>query len=297
MEKSIIFNAEMINAILQNRKVQTRKIIKYSNGQTPDTFKRNKFYKLVDKLNNKNGLFAGFYSNTDVFTFEEEKHVNAIYFKCPYQVGDILWVKETWGITNPFGDFSKNNVTAEYMFKAGFSKGKRIPITREMEKNLGAWKSSICMPKVAARIFLKVVDIRVERIRGITAGDCKREGVNLDFPIADIFSADEYIDEYKKNWNSKYKNWDENPWVWVIEFKLMNHKNFIKELEEKYTDCKFFIRNKEEQLELLYNNKAYLNDDNFLDNIIDIGKDYLTEDELWNIVTTYDIDNEIPPTR
>ena len=75
------------------------------------------------------------------------------------------------------------------------------------------------MPKAAARLLLKVTDVRVEMIRATTAGDCVKEGIKLDYPITSVQSADEYIYEFRKLWDGIYNNWKENPWVWVIEFE------------------------------------------------------------------------------
>jgi len=74
----------------------------------------------------------------------------------------------------------------------------------------------------------------------------------------------------------------------------MKYKNFEKALKTKYEDCKFYIHPNDEEIEIIYSNKKYLNDDQFLDNVLEIAERYLTEDELWNIVTTYDLYNKIP---
>ncbi|WP_455821395.1 hypothetical protein [Clostridium butyricum] len=146
--------------------------------------------------------------------------------KAPYMSGDILYVRETWGISNPLGDFERNNMTAEYIYKAGYAKGERISITREDEKNLGVWKPSIHMSKVAARIFLKVTGVRVERLKRIEAGQCKAEGIDLGYKIENSFDAGEYCKAFGELWDStvnkkdidKY-SWNANPYVWVIEFE------------------------------------------------------------------------------
>lgn len=190
--KPILFNTAMVQAILDGRKTTTRRIIKVNNSLEFMGFKEGKAL-----------LGKGCCIHETI--------------KAPYMPGDILYVRETWGISNPMGDFARNNMTAEYVYKAGYAKGKRIPITREQEKNLGVWKPSIHMPKVAARIFLKVIGVRVERLQDITEQGIKAEGVTEEWPP-------HAMDKFQELWNSTTKEygWDTNPYVWVIEFKRIN---------------------------------------------------------------------------
>lgn len=190
--KPILFNTEMVQAILDSRKTTTRRIIKVNNSLEFMGFKEGKAL-----------LGKGCCIHETI--------------KAPYMPGDILYVRETWGISNPMGDFARNNMTAEYVYKVGYAKGKRIPITREQEKNLGVWKPSIHMPKVAARIFLKVIGVRVERLQDLTEQGIKAEGVTEEWPP-------HAMDKFQELWNSTTKEygWDTNPYVWVIEFKRIN---------------------------------------------------------------------------
>ena len=193
--KPILFNTEMVQAILDSRKTTTRRIIKVNNSLEFMGFKEGKAL-----------LGKGCCIHETI--------------KAPYMPGDILYVRETWGISNPMGDFARNNMTAEYVYKAGYAKGKRIPITREQEKNLGVWKPSIHMPKVAARIFLKVIGVRVERLQDITEQGIKAEGVTEEWPP-------HAMDKFRKLWDSTTKEyrWETNPWVWVIEFERCDKPN------------------------------------------------------------------------
>ena len=199
--KPILFNTQMVQAILEGRKTTTRRIIKVNNSLEFMGFKEGKAL-----------LGKGCCINETI--------------KAPYMSGDILYVRETWGISNPLGDFERNNMTAEYIYKAGYAKGERISITREDEKNLGVWKPSIHMSKVAARIFLKVTGVRVERLKRIEAGQCKAEGIDLGYKIENSFDAGEYCKAFGELWDStvnkkdidKY-SWNANPYVWVIEFE------------------------------------------------------------------------------
>ncbi len=187
--KPILFNTEMVNAILDGRKITTRRIIKVNNSLEFMGFKEGKAL-----------LGKGCCIHETI--------------KAPYMLGDILYVRETWGISNPLGDFARNNRTAEYVYKAGYSKGERIPMAREQEKNLGVWKPSIHMPKVAARIFLKVTSARVERLQDITEEGIRAEGITEEWPP-------HAMDKFQELWDSTTKEykWRLNPWVWVIEFE------------------------------------------------------------------------------
>ncbi|MBN1050290.1 MULTISPECIES: hypothetical protein [Clostridium] len=220
--KPILFNTHMVQAILEGRKTCTRRIIKvdkdldfigYSSEDGGEfnraAFGKGSFEKLLDAK------------------IEER-------IKAPYMPGDILYVRETWGISNPLGDFARNNRTAEYVYKAGYSKGERIPMAREQEKNLGVWKPSIHMPKVAARIFLKVTGVRVERLQDITENGIKAEGITCDKEYKEFKNAAESNCEVKfaTLWDSTVNKKDldqygfnSNPYVWVIEFERCEKPN------------------------------------------------------------------------
>lgn len=187
--KPILFNTAMVQAILDSRKTTTRRIIKVNNSLEFMGFKEGKAL-----------LGKGCCIHETI--------------KAPYMPGDILYVRETWGISNSLGDFARNNRTAEYVYKAGYSKGERIPMVREQEKNLGVWKPSIHMPKDVARIFLKVTSARVERLQDITEDGIRAEGITEEWPP-------HAMDKFRKLWDSTTKEyrWETNPWVWVIEFE------------------------------------------------------------------------------
>lgn len=197
--KPILFNTAMVNAILDGRKTTTRRVIKDVD---------NNYTYLGSDKQKSNVLFS---RNTTGLSLK---------IKIPYKAGDTLYVRETWQISNPMGDFARDNMTAEYVYKAGYSKGERIPIDREQEKNLGVWKPSIHMPKVAARIFLKVIGVRVERLQDITEQGIKAEGITEEWPP-------HAMDKFQELWDSTTKEyrWETNPWVWVIEFERCDKPN------------------------------------------------------------------------
>ena len=225
MIKPILFNTAMVQAILEGRKTTTRRIIKVNSSfdfigcSSEDgcefnraAFGKGSFDKLLDA--------------------EIKERI-----KAPYMPNDILYVRETWQISNPLGDFARNNMTAEYIYKAGYAKGKRIPIFRDQEKNLGVWKPSIHMPKEAARIFLKVINARVERLNEITEDEAVKEGAEAGYlnisggPFGNNDDPQEWtaLEDFKDIWDSTINKkdlneygWNANPYVWVIEFERID---------------------------------------------------------------------------
>jgi len=128
-------------------------------------------------------------------------------YKTPYKVGDKLWVRETWGKYKTW-----NNVS--YAYKADY-----IDLENELKaKNLiGRWKPSIHMPKEAARIWLEVMGVRVERLQEITYDDCLREGMWNCGTDVNTLAA---FQDLWQNLNAKRGfGWSANPYVWVYELK------------------------------------------------------------------------------
>lgn len=227
----ILFNMEMVRAILDGRKSCTRRIVKPKQfvGLLPDKCKNG---IPEEFLKEKKLMFKPYCDMTDT------ELISAAY-KVPYQIGDILYVRETWmdyaGLTMYKADCDKYKL--ESLNFAGFG-----------------WHPSIHMPKEAARIWLKVTDVRVERLREITEAQAKAEGIrgyskdgNLyKYAVTDDWWID-YHNKHRKSffggtwwqdmprtakdafsylWDSTVKKsdldhygWDANPWVWVIEFE------------------------------------------------------------------------------
>ncbi len=126
---------------------------------------------------------------------------------------DILWVRETWQESECF-DFHV--------------KGKYAYLANDYENELSQeykikWRPSIHMPRAAARLFLRVTNVRVERLQDITPDDCEKEGMDawIDDGVHD--PGDAMYLQFKNLWDSVYKKqdfgWDVNPWVWVIDFE------------------------------------------------------------------------------
>lgn len=196
--KPILFNTEMVRAILDGRKDATRRIVK---GFIPDDAVWGYTAFTPKGYISCRGTFADGYG---------EK-----FFKLPCEPGDILYVRETWcGLpVNEAGHMRGHTI---YYYKADGElrpKGWR-----------GTWHPSIHMPKEAARIWLKVTDVRVERLQEITSEQICREGVEVEYPH--VLNGEEKRYAFSRLWDSTIKKsdldrygWNASPWVWVIEFE------------------------------------------------------------------------------
>lgn len=186
--KPILFNTEMVRAILDGRKTCTRRVLKQ-----PFEVHQNGY---ITKPRGDERLCP---------------------YIPPYQSGDVLYVRETWCKDSCWGE------KEQYYYKADDS------------RFFYRWRPSIHMPKEAARIFLKVTNVRVERLQEITDDGCIAEGVypspcrkcNATFGC-DTCPDEGYheTDGFSELWNSTIKKsdldrygWDANPYVWVIEFE------------------------------------------------------------------------------
>jgi len=223
--KPIIFSTEMVKAILKEQKTQTRRVIKDGANRTPQNIGREKFYKMVNALNNKSFFGAGFYKDSDVFECKGEILTDAVYFKCPYKPGDVLYVKETWG----------KDENGEYVYRTNYGTTENDSFPPSMFK----WKPSIHMPREAARIFLKVTNVRVERLQDITEEDAIAEGISwLDEACysnngwtptlydPDSGGSPVFRDGFAALWDNlnakRGYSWESNPWVWVYEFERIS---------------------------------------------------------------------------
>jgi hypothetical protein len=211
--KPIIFNTEMVKAILEGRKTQTRRPIKLTKDYKSYGIKLydciyEKIGKLRTKLESGKWKDIGFNSVflTPVKKWLDKNHPLRFFIKLPYKVGDILYVRETW-----------QKVDGKKYYRASVDNlsywpGHNLP-----------WKPSIHMPKEAARLFLKVTGVRVERVQDINQNrhdDILNEG----WPFQ-IGAGEQPYCDFKKLWNSIYNNWSTNPWVWVFEFKIKEVKS------------------------------------------------------------------------
>lgn len=190
----ILFNTEMVRAILDERKVCTRRIVK---GYIPKDAQFGYTAFTPDGAISCRGLFE----TTGRPGYGEK------FFKLPYQPGDILYVRETW-----------KKAPNGYYYYESWQRNDIADVTK--------WKPSIHMPKEAARIWLKVTDVRVERLQEITDKDAEQEGAQPDYPFD--YAVDKWpnLEHFKEIWNGTIKKsdidrygWDANPYVFVIEFE------------------------------------------------------------------------------
>lgn len=183
----ILFNGDMVRAILDGRKTVTRRLIK---PQPQGYFEVNE---------------------EPMYIYDTDFQQGRI--KSPYQPGDILYVRETWSPVFV--------VPRRYLYKVGCKEAENLPVK---------WRPSIHMPKEATRIWLKVKDVRVERLQEITHEQVVREGTEAYCRKCNMYRLCGNIEPYRgcfgRLWNSTIKKsdidrygWDASPWVWVIEFE------------------------------------------------------------------------------
>lgn len=204
-ETPIIFSTPMVQSILEGRKKMTRRVVK---GISPDSK-----YLPEHKLHDATFLEPQEFEKPDA-----EKMASVI--NCPYgKPGDLLWVRETFKVDEV--DHNLNPVSFYYL--ADNEESRRTGIK---------FKPSIHMPKAAARIWLRITDVRIERLHEINDEDAIMEGIffheGLQGYSTDVhgsnFHCSKPINSFCKLWVSINgpESWDSNPWVWVVSFKVIS---------------------------------------------------------------------------
>lgn len=194
--KPILFSAEMVRAILDGRKTVTRRVVKPRYKEDEGGFQINRDVKTGEWWVEKSDWEEG--------SFDPPRYVNP-----PYRPGDILYVRETWALVPD----EVRDPLYRYCYKAD-----------EEEILVERWHPSIHMPREAARIFLRVTDVRVERLQDMRAEDSLREGVKLH--LGGIVNGEPPLKPFADLWDSTIKpadreryGWAANPFCWVIEFE------------------------------------------------------------------------------
>lgn len=209
-ERGMIFNGEMVRAILDGRKTQTRRPVKFP---------------VLDK--NLGCELAG---NELAGELSAGNYLNSAFGK----PGDRVWVREMWGVVSheldedgriqPWTPNRPATAIHEMPFGNGYYSGHAIYAADGdftwgdddgYEDGRSCWRPSIHMPKAASRILLEITDVRVERLRSMSQDDARAEGVIAASGPMEAGLA------FRELWDSIYgeESWKANPWVWVIEFK------------------------------------------------------------------------------
>ena len=195
--KPILFNTEMVRAILDGRKTQTRRVIKSLDGLS---FYRAEPSEDAYEALGKWDFFYGWLEGGVMFDA-------CASVKAPYSIGDILWVRETWN----------RDCCDHYIYKA--DGGSAVSAGYDKEPR---WHPSIHMPREAARIFLRVTDVRVERLQDIDDDGVVAEGLEIGAQFDELWNR-----TLSKSDRAKF-GWDANPWIWVIEFERCDIPEYIE---------------------------------------------------------------------
>lgn len=204
----MIFNAEMVRALLDGRKTQTRRPIKW---------KQTRFTEIGEREDGSKWPWS-----------EDAEHACDFWHPCPFgAVGDRIWVREAFRV------HSRATDVATLVYKASernswTEQTRRVPVAVcNKPATPEKWTPSLHMPRWASRILLEITDVRVERLNAISQEDAQAEGMELTGwrpTYSDPDSGGEVLtpyDNFAQLWESIYgeESWKANPWVWVIEFK------------------------------------------------------------------------------
>ncbi|HCD6704734.1 TPA: hypothetical protein ACNIFQ_001247 [Klebsiella pneumoniae] len=207
-ERGMIFNGEMVRALLSGRKTQTRRPIKW---------KQTRFTEIGEREDGSKWPWS-----------EDAEHACDFWHPCPFgAVGDRIWVRETFAALEP-GSYEQVKP------QEGHCQDLRYAATDRLAKSDAdirgyKWVPSIHMPRWASRILLEITDVRVERLNAISEEDARAEGIidggclncGKPEPCGCANPEPDATDAFAYLWQSIYgqENWNANPWVWVISFK------------------------------------------------------------------------------
>lgn len=210
-ERPILMSGPMVRAVLENRKTQTRPVVKRLPCQCGEFEPEEMPGMTLEGW--QSWEHSGRWWCQCCASAEDA-------VMCPYgKPGDRLWVRETWGTTEPWDaippsqlpiDLTGREPHARIFYAADWSGGGR-------PEGLAKWRPSIHMPRAACRQVLEVTSVKVERLNAISRADTEAEGVGCDWqPDSNQFAT------FTRLWDSLAKaphRWADNPWVWVVEFK------------------------------------------------------------------------------
>jgi len=226
--KPMLFNAEMVKAIIDGRKTVTRRPMTpqpQDSGEGYYWWPSKKFETMI-RVSDIEHMPA----------YKEAYCLDLIKEACPVaNVGDLIYVRET------FCDSPCGNAPGLILYRAGYPQGELLrKYESVMSESEIRWSPSIHMPRKHSRITLKVTDVRIERVQDITEVQAKNEGASKKVWFmphgsheADWLNDGDLKAKYKTGfaniWEGVYQNWSDNPYVWVIEFDviMMNVDEYI----------------------------------------------------------------------
>jgi hypothetical protein len=206
-ERPLLFQTEMVQAILEDRKTQTRRTVKLDTGQLESDS--------AERLSQTYFMFK----ENDLFVAGRN---------CPYgKPGDLIWVRETW---------ESVPVAISSIYSAESTQVEnRIKFKADFVDSFERWKPSIHMPKAASRIWLMVESIGVERVQDINQANARHEGIESHYDGPRLIGCKNYLNEgprylstsclsFASLWISinGLDSWKSNPWVWVIKFRVVS---------------------------------------------------------------------------
>jgi hypothetical protein len=220
-ERPILFSGPMVRAILDGRKTQTRREIK--KGKPSGLWGRDA------KLGESRLFFPSENAPEGAVPWWECGGINGANEYCPYgPLGEILWVKEKFAVENK--SYIEEYKREPWRGIPDRDTARTFYAADKVNEGCGIkWVSPRFMPKWACRIKLKVVSVRVERLQSITEDDAMAEGIYFDHDFDGYVSDNEgrhyhgnsAVRSYEHLWHSINgpESWNQNPWVWVIEFR------------------------------------------------------------------------------
>ncbi|AQM21459.1 hypothetical protein DEA41_15095 [Vibrio anguillarum] len=213
----MIFNTDMVKALISGDKTVTRR-----------PTKKEVTYSELGGFCCDGYMFGlGFSPESTMKNFVKSKHA-------PCQTGDLIYVRETFRLFNNSDECGCSDHCSCP------PTGAPIYLATSGDNSESKWAPSIHMPRGISRITLKVTDVRIERVQEITEDQCWKEGIENTIGDFDIYQLAEMaktwggtFEDAKSSfaclWDSIYKNWHQNPYVWVIEFEVI-HQNVDKYL-------------------------------------------------------------------
>lgn len=201
-DRPIIFSAQMVRAILDGRKTQTRRAL---NQQPPA------------------GTQFVMFDRGRSMWMASDQFGHGFLLKVPYAAGDTLWVRETWVRAWEMDEDGKPATAEQTFYRADGEPFSHWDNGDGTTRDTVPWRPSIHMPRWASRIALRVADVRVQRLQDISEEDARAEGVS---PHSDRRNSEPHVASYADLWNSlnskRGLGWETNPWVAAISFERVN---------------------------------------------------------------------------